>query len=36
MENNFPDMQSDIDVRELIGKPDGNITTIRPYAAVAM
>ena len=32
----FLDMQNDIEVRELIVKLDGDITTIKPYAAVAM
>ena len=31
----FLDMQNDIEVRELIVKLDGDITTIKPYAAVA-
>ena len=32
----FLDMQNNIEVRELIVKLDGDITTIKPYAAVAM
>ena len=32
----FLDMQNDIEVRELIEKLDGDITTIKPYTAVAM
>ena len=32
----FLDMQNDIEVRELIVKLDGDITTIKPYAAAAM
>ena len=32
----FLDMQIDIEVRELIEKLDGDITTIKPYTAVAM
>ena len=32
----FLDMQNDIEVRELIEKLDGDITTIKPYAAAAM
>ena len=32
----FLDMQIDIEVRELIEKLDGDITTIKPYAAAAM
>jgi len=32
----FLDMQNDIEVRELIEKLDGDITTIKPYRAAAM
>ena len=32
----FLDMQNDIEVRELIEKLDGDITTIKPYTAAAM
>ena len=32
----FLDMQNDIEIRELIEKLDGDITTIKPYTAVAM
>ena len=32
----FLDMQNDIEIRELIVKLDGDITTIKPYAAAAM
>ena len=32
----FLDMQNDIEVRELTEKLDGDITTIKPYAAAAM
>lgn len=32
----FLDMQNDIEIRELIEKLDGDITTIKPYAAAAM
>jgi hypothetical protein len=32
----FLDMQNDIEIRELTEKLDGDITTIKPYAAVAM
>ena len=29
-------MQNDIEIRELIEKLDGDITTIKPYRAAAM
>ncbi len=29
----FLDLQSDIEIRELTGRPDGDFHTIRPYAA---
>lgn len=32
----FLDMQNDIEIRELTEKLDGDITTIKPYTAVAM
>ena len=32
----FLDMQNDIEIRELIEKLDGDITTIKPYAAAAI
>ena len=32
----FLDMQNDIEIRELIEKLDGDITTIKPYRATAM
>ena len=32
----FLNMQNDIEVRDLIEKLDGDITTIKPYGAVAM
>ena len=32
----FLDMQNDIEIRELIEKLNGDITTIKPYTAAAM